>query len=158
VDPDVWTVRRFWNDICGYDFSSQGWMQMSRYLKDLISVSILVQIWISVFIFNLNIDVKWMYPYYGTCTRTRLVVLHVSRAPEAREPPNLFFACVRTRTRVCACGVSCVRPKLYLIKKWMYPYSFLKIIIYPIPHLYLTKMWNIRHYLYPWSINYFETI
>jgi hypothetical protein len=75
----------------------------SRYLKDLISVSISVQIWISVFIFDLNIDVKWMYPYYGTRTRTRSVVLHIFRALEAREPPNLFFTYVRTRTHVCAC-------------------------------------------------------
>jgi hypothetical protein len=30
----------------------------------------------------------------------RLMVLHVSHVVEAREPPDLFFACVLTRTRV----------------------------------------------------------
>ena len=45
---------------------------------------------------------------------THLLVLRISRALEARESPNLFFACVWTRTRMCACGVSvecigCVR-------------------------------------------------
>jgi hypothetical protein len=49
-------------------------------------------------------------------------MLRVSRALEAREPPNLFFTCVRMHTRVCACGVSVecvgrVRAKLYPIKK-----------------------------------------
>jgi len=57
--------------------------------------------------------------------RARLVVLHVSHALEAREPPNLFFACVRC-TRLCTRGVSvkcagCVRPKLYPIKKTLVP-------------------------------------
>jgi len=36
----------------------------------------------------------------------RLVILHVCGTLEAIEPPNLFFVCVQTRTRVCACGVS----------------------------------------------------
>ena len=45
---------------------------------------------------------------------THLLVLRISRALEARESPNLFFSCVRTRTRMLACGVSvnyvgCVR-------------------------------------------------
>jgi len=58
----------------------------------------------------------------GIRTRTCSVVLRVFRALEAREPHNLFFACVRTHTCVCACGVSveyvgCVRQKLYPIKK-----------------------------------------
>jgi hypothetical protein len=54
----------------------------------------------------------------------RSVVLHVSHTLKAGEHPNLFFVCVRTHTRVYACGVSvdyvdCVYPKLYLIKKSM---------------------------------------
>jgi hypothetical protein len=61
------------------------------------------------------------------------VVLRVSRAPEAREPSNLFFTCVRTRIRACVYGVSmecvgCVRQKLYLIKKLLFEYFSIEII------------------------------
>ena len=34
------------------------------------------------------------------------MILRVSGTLEARELPNLFFVCVQTRTRVCACSVS----------------------------------------------------
>jgi hypothetical protein len=35
--------------------------------------------------------------------RARSVILHVSRTQETTPP---IFACVRTHTRVCVCGVS----------------------------------------------------
>jgi hypothetical protein len=43
--------------------------------------------------------------FQGTRTRAHSVVLYVSRALEAREPPNLFFVCVRTHTLLCQCWV-----------------------------------------------------
>jgi hypothetical protein len=52
-----------------------------------------------------NLFLKIFQNFQGTRTCVRSVALRVSRALEA-TPPNLFSACVRTRTRVCACDVS----------------------------------------------------
>jgi hypothetical protein len=56
--------------------------------------------WIAPFflgIFPESLGYKHAYAFGGTARFPRT---------EGDVPPNLFFACVRTRTRVCACGVS----------------------------------------------------